>query len=105
MKVSKNFASLVKTVQEENAKLMPDLFTPVGKPEATDISREELGEPDEFGRFTLTHKDMALKARFDRGVADNLDAYNLQLKESNRPMKFDGQTIDKGYRVFRLVAA
>lgn len=106
MNASKNFAKIAKTVADENAKIMPDVFTEVGKPEVTDISRDELGEEDAYKRFTISHKDTSVKARFARGTSENADSYNLQLMESNREIKIAGQDpIAKGYKVWRLVAA
>lgn len=106
MEFSKTFEKVAKTVSQENAKVLPDVFVTEGKPEATDIALSELGEKDEFGRFTIAKKDTAVKAKFARGVAENLDSYNLVVQVSNRDIKIPGaDPIKAPYRVWRLVAA
>lgn len=107
MNPSKTFAKTAKAIQEENSKILPDVFVQESKaPEVSDIAREELGEKDALGRYTVAHKETAVKAKLARGVAEGLEAYNLVVMKSVRDIKIPGQDpIAPGLRVWRLVAA
>jgi hypothetical protein len=105
MNVTKQFVTLAEKVKEENNKILPEIFVADGKPAITDISKDEVGEPDTFNRYTITHKGTSVLAKLARGVDKALEAYDLQLMKSVRDIKITGQDpIPAGYQVWRLVA-
>lgn len=105
MKATTDFAKQALQVKEDNSKVLPEVFAADGQPSITDIASGEIGQADNFGRLTVSYKGTSVLAKFARGVAKDLQAYNLQLMKSVREIKITGSDpIPAGYKVWRLVA-